>query len=435
MKKILAFCIVFCLFSKGNSQVLTLEQAVKMGLDNSKALKVSVAKSEIASEKLSQFKASTLPSVNASAGYTRLSDLTPPTLTFPGLGTFSLFPIFVNNYATRVAVYEPIFAGFRARHTLESSQFLEKAAQLDYEKDKEEAVINIISAYYNLYKLNISKKLLEQNAEQVKHHLTDIQNMGQQGLATTNDVLKAQLQLDNIQLGKLDMENAYAVALFNFNIMIGQDNKSFQLDSAAMFRSNPLNTYESYLQKALAERPDIKAADYRTKTGDANIKIAKGAYYPLVAVAGNYYVSNPNPRIIPPEQRWVNTWDAGISLNWDLMGLYTNKHKVVEALTVQKQNQAMYDLSIDQAKMEVNQNFITNQESVQKINVAQNTIKQAEENYRVMQNRFNERVATVTDLLDANIILLQAKMNLETAKADAEVSYYKLIKSTGTLKF
>ena len=60
-------------------------------------------------------------------------------------------------------------------------------------------------------------------------------------------------------------------------------------------------------------------------------------------------------------------------------------------------------------------------------------MKQATENYRVTNNKYTQQTATITDLLDADMLLLQTKINIITAKADAENNYYKLLKGSGEL--
>ncbi len=59
------------------------------------------------------------------------------------------------------------------------------------------------------------------------------------------------------------------------------------------------------------------------------------------------------------------------------------------------------------------------------------TITQTTENQRVMKNRYNNQLSTIGELLDSDFLVLQAKINLETAKADAELAYYKLLKAVG----
>ena len=81
--------------------------------------------------------------------------------------------------------------------------------------------------------------------------------------------------------------------------------------------------------------------------------------------------------------------------------------------------------------MDINAQYFGYQTALGKIKLTQKTITQATENQRVMNNRYRATVSTLSELLDADALLLQAKINLEIAKADAELAYYKLLKAIG----
>jgi len=434
MRKILIvlFTISFLGLNAQNNLV-NLNEAIKLGVENSRSLQMSKARADVGEAKYNELKYGQIPSVKLSASYTRLSDIEPFKIPVAGRSEpVVLFPVLVNSYNTRVSVSEPIFAGFRAKQLLQSGEFLEKALKLDYEKDKNEVILNIINAYYNLYKLNISTALLDENQKQIESHLKDIKNYEAAGLATKNDVLKVQIQLSNVELSKLDMQNSRDVVVYNLGIMLGKDRPT--IDTTGIFSTHTLRELDFYQQEALNKRNEIKSADFRSKSAQSGVKIAKGNYYPLVTVGANYYYANPNPRVVPPKDQFTGTWDAGINLTYDLTGLYTNKHVLGEARAQAMEAQAGYEQLSDIVKMEVNQNYLACKQSQEKINLAKSTILQAEENYRIINIRFNEHVALLSDLLDANVALLQAKMNLSIAKADAEVAYSKLLKSSGILQ-
>ena len=85
--------------------------------------------------------------------------------------------------------------------------------------------------------------------------------------------------------------------------------------------------------------------------------------------------------------------------------------------------------------MEVNQTYLAYQEAKDKIRVANESVQQAQENYNIVKSKYSNQIALLTDLLDADFYLLQAKINLSNARADLELAYYKVQKATGDLKF
>jgi outer membrane protein len=429
----LLLLISFLGFSQGNRK-LKLEEAVKLGLEQSRSLKISQSKMAVMESKYTALKDMLVPTVQLSASYYRLSDV--PAFTFqldPRKPPVTLFPVILNNYSSRASVNESVFNGFRLKNGILSQQYLLEASKLDFENDKSAIVNNIVSAYYNLYKVQISKKLLEQSLAEADERLKVMRNMEQQGLAIHNDVLRVELQRSNIELSEIDVNNNLEVANYNFGVLTGlPEGTQVEIDSVDLFKAKDFKTFPDYMKTSLERRTDLKAADMRRKASETNLRMVQGNVYPSLSVGANYYYSDPNPRYVPPVDAFHSTWDVGLSLNWNLTSLYTTHHQSAEAKTMVLQSTAISDQITDGIRMEVNQDFVNYEQSLRKIDVAQRSVSQAAENYRTMLSKYNNSSALLSDLLDADVLQLQAKLNLTYAKADAEIAYNHLLKSTGT---
>jgi outer membrane protein len=416
------------------SRKLKLDEAMKLGLEQSRSLKLSQSKMALMDAKFVELKDMALPSVQLSASYYRLSDV--PAFTFqmsPHSEPITLFPVILNNYSTRASVSEPVFTGFRLKNGILSQQYLLEASKLDFEKDKSDITNNIVNAYYNLYKVQISKKLIQESLKDADERLKVVKNLEQQGLAIHNDVLRVELQRSNIELSEVDANNNLEVANYNFGVLTGlPDGTIVEIDSVDLFRAKDFKSFPDYLKTSLDKRSDLKAADMRRKAAETNMKVARGNFFPNLSVGANYYYSDPNPRYVPPVDAFHSTWDVGLSLNWNLTSLYTTHHQESEAKTVILQNTIAGDQITDAIRMEVNQDFVNYEQSLKKIDIAQRSVSQAEENYRTMLSKYNNSTALLSELLDADVLKLQAKLNLTFAKADAEIAFSHLLKSTGT---
>ena len=409
---------------------LSLEEALSLGLENSKALQLSKSRIDVAQAKYEQLRALQFPQVKAFSTYSKYNDV--PEFLFPGQ-VVSSFPNIPNVYRNGVSLVQPVSGGFRARAMLESGELFAKAVAMDAEKDQAEIKINLIATYFNLYKLQETKKLIDENLANTERRLKDIQNLAKNGLAPRNDVLRAELQVSNMRLAQLDAANALQVANFNFGILLGlPENTQIQVDPASV-SSRSIKSYNEYVEEGIQKRPDHLAAAFRLKTAQNNLKVSKAGYFPVISLNANYLNANPNPRLIPAQAKWFNTWDFGLSLTYDLTGLFTNKHQVAEAKAQLFQGRLGLDQTNDQIRMDVNQQYLGYIQQTQKLEVSRQAVAQASENYRVVKNKYDNQVALLTEVLDADILLLQAKLNDAIAKADAELAYQKLLKSTGNL--
>ncbi len=92
--------------------------------------------------------------------------------------------------------------------------------------------------------------------------------------------------------------------------------------------------------------------------------------------------------------------------------------------------QSMMD---DNIRLQVNKSYLNLLSSRKKIDVYAKAVEQAQENYRIVKNKFDNSLATTTDLLDADVAQLQARLSYTLARADAFVAYNKLLQTAGIL--
>jgi outer membrane protein len=414
------------------TQKITLNEAINKGLQQSRILKIDHSKIDAALARYNTAKDAHLPDAKISASYTYLSDLDYKTLTF-GPMTFPLYEN--NNYVGHASVNEPVFTGFREKYAEESARLLVEASKLDVEKDKDDVTLNIINSYFTLYKAQATKKQIDNNISQIGQRLKEVQDAMEHGTAIQNDVLRVQLQLSNTQLAQIEAVNAINTINFNLNVLLGlPTDTKIELDSASMFSVKNLKTGDDYIKDALMQRQEIKANAVRTQVAETSVKMAKGAYLPTLGIGGDFYYARPNQRYFPVLDQFKPTWDAGINLTWDITTLFTNKHQIAEANANLMQSRVVTDLQSDNIKMEVNAAYTSYVESLKKIELAKLTVTQAEENYRTLTSRYNNQVALLSDLLDANSLLLQSKINQALVIADSELAYQRLLKATGNLK-
>ena len=143
---------------------------------------------------------------------------------------------------------------------------MEEATRLDADNNKEEVIQNTIEAFVNLYKAKSSVSLVQENLAEAQQRVKDFSNLEKNGLLARNDLLKAQLQASNIELGLLDAENNWKLANVNMNILLGlPENLELVPDSSMIDQSFAVKTLDDYLQTAFTNRKDLAAIDLRKK--------------------------------------------------------------------------------------------------------------------------------------------------------------------------
>lgn len=419
--------------SAQTSRKLSLQEAIQLSIDNSKSLKVSYAKVEQAEGAVTEAKMMQYPDLKISGSYMRLNspnvDLKLNTGSSDTAGSGGGTPNINQVMYGMATASVPLFSGLRIRNAIASQQYLKKAAELDAKNDKDALIQNTIAAYYNLYKAQAAVKLVNENLKEEQQRVADFTNLETNGLVARNDLLKVQLQESNYELTLVDAENNLKISNYNMNLMLGIDeNTVLELDVTDMGRVVKMQPIEYWESSAMTNRADYLALQQRQNASNAGVKSAKGEYYPTVALSSGYVAANiPNALVV------TNALNVGVGLSYNLASLYKNESKVKQAKAQQAQLQWSALELTDGIKMEIHSAYQNYLESLKKIEVYQKAVDQANENYRITKNKYDNALATTTDLLDADVAQLQAGINFEYAKADAEVAYNKLYEASGLI--
>lgn len=427
---------------------ITLNEAIDLSLQNSKQLKLNQAKIAEATASLREARERRLPDLSVTGTYMRLSK---PTLDLKlklgssgsgqensgsgsssGSSSGSASSITVNEAAYAMANLSlPLFSGFRIQHGIEAAKYLERAAQLDAENNREDVIQNTIAAYSNMYKAKSALDIVRQNLVEAQQRVTDLSNLEKNGLLARNDLLDAELRQSNVELALLDAENNWKITYITMNLMLGlPEQTELAPDSTSFATIADAGTFEEWETRALQNRKDIAAIEMRRQAADANIKAARGEYYPSLALTGGYIAAN-----VPNVLTLTNAITAGVGLSYSPSSLWKTGSKVAQAKARLQQVEVNESLLDDNVRLQVAQAYEAYLSAQKKIDVYSKAVEQANENYRIVQNKYNNALATTTDLLDADLKRLQAQINYAYSKADASVAYNKLLQTTGTLNF
>ncbi len=440
LRKIFAVAVILLLplAARAQKRPLSLEEAVAAGIEASPGLHASRMKVESTVAKVREIEAGRLPSLKFGGGYTRLSEVPPFEVNLPNFpNPIVVSPNYFNNFNFRLGVQQPLFTGFRLQAGAESVRMLEKSAGQDLEKDRAEFIFAVKNAYWGLARAREFEKVIAENIRQIGEHLKDVRAFFDQGLLTKNEVLRAELELSNAEIMRIDARNAAEIALTSLDSLIGLPlDTDVDLTTSAESQASRLpaaadGAGESLVAVALANRPELKSAEFRIRSTELGVKAARAGLYPQVSLAGNYYFLRPNPRFMPALDKFNGTWDLGISVSFDIWNWGQTKSQTEQARALLAQARDARKLLEDQAVLEVTQSRLTLARADEKVRVAGQAVGQAEENLRVTRERFKQGVALNTDVLDADVALLRARMERTQATIDLVLAQARLEKALG----
>ncbi|WP_312399764.1 TolC family protein [Chryseobacterium sp.] len=436
MKKINNSVLALALFvgiANTNAQekkTLTLDEAVQLGIQNSKNLKIDAAKIEEATADLLEAKNRQLPDLKVSGSYMYLPNKPNVNIKLPGVSSEGGSSPAVHQVAYGMAnLSVPIYSGGRIKYGIQSAKYLVEASKLSTENDKIAIAYNVAQAYNNLFKANQSIKVLEENLTASQKRDETFLKLENNGVIARNDRLKANLQTSNIELQLLEAKNNYNIANINMDLLLGiPETTEIEVDQNYIDEGSDVKPVDFYVNEAKDNRKDLQALGKQREAAALGTKAAKAENLPSIAFTGGYVAAD-----IPKFLTIYNAVNVGIGVSYNLSNIWKENSSYKQSQAREKQLSASNELLNDNIKLDVNREYQNTDYSKKRITVFEKSAEQANENYRITKNKYDNGLATMTELLDADAAQIAANVGVINAKADAALAYRKLLQTTGTL--
>lgn len=425
---------LFVGFANANAQekkTLTLDEAVQLGIQNSKNLKIDAAKIEEATADLLEAKNKQLPELKVSGSYMYLPNKPNVNIKLPGLSSEggSSSPEVHQVLYGSANLSVPIYSGGRIKYGIQSAKYLVEASKLTTENDKTAIAYNVAQAYNNLFKANQSIKVLEENLTASQKRDETFLKLENNGVIARNDRLKANLQTSNIELQLLEARNNYNIANINMDLLLGlPETTEIEVDQNYIEEGEEVKPVDFYVNTAKENRKDLQALDKQRQAAALGTKAAKAENLPSLAFTGGYVAAD-----IPKFLTIYNAVNVGVGLSYNLSNIWKENSAYKQSRAREMQLSATNELLNDNIKLDVNREYQNTDYSKKRIVVFEKSAEQANENYRITKNKYDNGLATMTELLDADAAQIEANVGVINAKADAALAYRKLLQTTGTL--
>ena len=413
---------------------LTLADAIKRGFENSHRLAEIKAREEGARAAAKTVELSKLPIVTASAGYTRTNHVQEFSVAQPGGNRLVVYPDVPDNIVTRLGFQWPIFTSGRTDALERAAAAEVSAVAADIETARADLRFEIIRAYWAAVTARETVRVFEESAARVQAQLNDARQRFQVGLIPPNEVSSLEAQRSREQAQFLEARNLLEAALIELQRLTGVQR------GTVLELSDPLDRQylapapsdaAALVASALESRPERKALSFRLGGLEARQQAAQTTNKPMIAAAGGVDYANPNPRIFPRRDEWQESWDVGVNVSWNVLDFGRTKAQIAEAsaaVSATRERIAELDSVI---AADVEQRLLDVQSSDALVRAASDAIRSAAEARRIVADRFAAGVATSTDVLVAQVVLLESELTRTRALAAQRLAEARLERSVG----
>lgn len=409
--------------------LLSVDSLLQLGMAQNVQLRILRQQEEMARSRAKTARTAKLPEVQVGlkGGY-----LGQPIVFREGLShpTRPQSPHWLQNY--EIDLSQPIYQGGRIRYSIEKADIEQKIAELQTLQNEADIKLALLEQYMQLFSLYKQQTVLARNIEESTKRLENIKSKKRQGLITNNDVLRSELQLTNDRLALQEVDNSLTLMSQQLDILLGLDEQTLIVPDTTMLRQiNPTSDYADYLQKAYRDDWTMRRLRQETQLALNNQRLVKAEFLPQLSLYAGNTLARPITRTMA--DYYNNSWNIGLTLSYPLSSLYKNRHKLEEARLNIDASQQQEELRKQSLRMEIRTALIRHQEAQDRVKALELSVRQARENYRIMRNRYFGQLSILTDLLDANSVLLDAELQLTTARARVIYTYYELQKACGLL--
>lgn len=328
-------------------------------------------------------------------------------------------------YLGMLNVNMPIYAGGKINSGIELSKMALENEKFTAMVQKDQIASQTISLYVALYKAQQTVVLMEENIKRASQQVVDFKAMEKNGLIARNDLLKAELQLSNYQIHLQEAVKNQAVINYQLVTLL-------QLDPKTKINADQIegNAYQTTIDVENAEnhRNEIKMAETQRLMSLEQLKIAKADYFPMISVTGGY-----NALGLKNVLTVNNAMTIGVGVSYDLGSIYKNNKNIKQHHTDVLKAEEQLDILNDRIKIEIYQAQQDYELAKNQKEVFDQALKQAEENYRIVKNKYDNGVADTDDLLEADVQKAQSQINVAVSKATIIEKYYNLLLVNGDL--
>ena len=418
--------------SSGQAVSLTLDEAIARGLQTSQRLAELQARTEGAEAAEAARRAAGMPSVGVIGGYTRTNHVDEFGLTVPGQPPRIIYPDIPDNVRARLDLQWPIYTGGRADALERAARAERKATGEDLAAARADLRLEITRGFWALVTAEETEEVVARSLDSLTAHVRDLRNRLDQGLIPPNELLSAQAQQSRQRLLAIEARNTRAIADADLRRLLGMEDAGAIHPAAALEAERTAATEPgSFVAAARAQRPERRALEDRVAAARARTDASRAGGLPQVGVNGGYDYARPNARIFPRSREWRYSWDLSVSATWLLWDGGRRRAEEAEAAAAVRAAERRLGEFDRQVGFEVRQRTLELDSSLAAIDAAADGVRSATEARRVVGDRFTAGVATSTDVLDAEVAVLQAELDRTRARAGARLAEARLARAVG----
>ena len=333
-----------------------------------------------------------------------------------------------NNLLMHFNLRQPIFTGGKIRAQYHAARQMENIARSHQKLSETELLSECESLFWQLITLQEKEQLAQKYIKMLQSLVTDLENYHEEGIVQRNDVLRAQIKLNEARLEKSMALNGIARITMALNRILG-----LPLTGELVAKEEPGEIVTDYVladlwQQGKSNRPELEIAKGKTELAGAMQRMAKASLYPDIALGAGYFAVNPNP-YSGLESGFGHDWVAGITLTMPVYHWGERRHLHNAARHEKNVQKHRLKDAFEMIQMDITNAFYNYTEARETLKINELSLEQAEENMNITRDNFEVGMVNTSTLLEAQTLWQQAHTDLIEAKSELRIRHSELEKA------
>lgn len=428
----MSFVAILC--SQGlcaQTRQMGIEELFRLADEQSKSIQTYRTGTEAADVALKAAKAERLPDVSVSLSASYLGNGRIWDRDFGNAMTVEM-PHFGNNFALEAR--QVIYAGGAISSGIRQAELGKLLAELDLRKNTQEIRFLLVGHYLNMYKLDNRILVLRKNMELTEEVIANMKARREQGTVLKNDITRYELQKEQLNLQLSRTLDARKIANHQLVTTLHLPENTEIVPDVSLLEGQIHTLTESEWQEMAKDNNLLlKQAQATIQMNEQKVKQERSERLPHVSIVAADHLDGPITIEVPVLDNNFNYWYIGVGVTYNLSSLFKNDKKVKHARMNVRQAQERHQLAQEQVENAVQEGYVNFLTAFTDLRTQENSVKLANENYDVTNNRYRNEMALLTDMLDASNMKLSADLELVNARVNILYHYYKMKYITHTL--
>ncbi len=414
-------------------------QTRNMGVDemfllisqNNKSVKASKTSVAAAQEGIKAAKSQRLPDINAQLSASYIGNALMTDRDFTNVQNLTS-PHFGNQFL--LDAQQTVYAGGAINAGIRLAELGAQQAELGLALNEQNQRFIALSQYLDLEKIAHREKVLESNISLTQKLIDNIKEKHQQGVALKNDITRYELQMQTLKLNLTKLQNTRKILNHQLcnTLGIAQSEIIEPTDDAATTLCNKED--EDHWQSAAeAVNPQLQMAGVNEQMAEQQVKLAKSEFLPKVAIVAQNNFNGPITFELPPIDKNLNVWFVGVGVQYSLSSLFKSNKKLAQAKLQSQVATEQKAVAAENLNNQIQASYTIYLQSYIELETQQKSVQLAKENYQVVNDRYLNQLALITDMIDASNMKLDAELSEVDARINIAYAYYKMKFIAGNL--